>query len=615
MRYGAVSLLSLAVDALALGLLARWLGVPSVLAGSLSYLLGALVHYQLSRQYVFAPGLLSARRSAEFAAFLVTGLVGLALTAGVLAVGQALHASLALGKGVAVLTSFFVTYALRRYAVFGGGACFRGIGQMPLWRPLRGWQLAWLLLAGWTLWVTLSHEPWRDEAQDWLVVRDAADWSAFALQMRYEGHPPAWFALIKLLQWAGLGPASKGLLNWGFCAAASALVLRGMRSRPWLGLLMCASYMFAYEYTAIARCYGLTLLALCLGVASWERRGWLSMGAWLGLAALSSVYGALLASVIAGGGIVFARSIPGEVEQRWKGRAKVLLPVALALCTALWLTRDPGDRYPGELFLHWSWLRLGSVLGLEGSGMAYLPEGWPLGAWHWSSVEMGFGAVTLYFMAPWAGVWALRRVSLRSSWMFLAGFLLLCGFAYVVYGPAPRHTGFVLVLWTLCLWIGEFLGEPAASNRREEAMQWGVTLFITALNAAVGLWSGYQEIRHPFSPASQAGEYIASQLNQSGAQMSGDAVWTDGDAQCAQVLLSAGLRGVHFQQGDRVGTYVRWDKGRALLGPVPTGEAMPEVQWLIVTNPKTPVGDSFVLVREFKGGVGSDEQFWIYRRR
>ena len=60
-------------------------GLSRPASASAAYLIGAVVHYFISRRFVFAPGWLHARHWREFALFLATGLAGAAVTALVVA--------------------------------------------------------------------------------------------------------------------------------------------------------------------------------------------------------------------------------------------------------------------------------------------------------------------------------------------------------------------------------------------------------------------------------------------------------------------------------------------------------------------------------------------------
>ncbi len=116
LRYGGVSAAALGLD---MGLyLALQPLMAAALAGVLSYLAGMMLHYALSARFVFAA---SQAKSGvrRFGEFLVSGLVGLALTAATIAlIADVMHQDALLAKAVAVAVSFGATFVLRRAIVF-----------------------------------------------------------------------------------------------------------------------------------------------------------------------------------------------------------------------------------------------------------------------------------------------------------------------------------------------------------------------------------------------------------------------------------------------------------------------------------------------------------------
>ena len=118
-RYVLASCIALACDYGVLLWLVHGLAQPATRAGAISYGLGVLVHYLLSRAFVFAPGWLNRRRPVELTGFVMTGLVGMALTVAVLEAGtRVLALPVSASKAVAVGLSFILTYLLRQRLVF-----------------------------------------------------------------------------------------------------------------------------------------------------------------------------------------------------------------------------------------------------------------------------------------------------------------------------------------------------------------------------------------------------------------------------------------------------------------------------------------------------------------
>jgi putative flippase GtrA len=119
-RYFLASVLSLGVDySIYLVLLRVSPGLSPAVAAAPAYIAGAVVHYFVSRRFVFPRGWLHRHQLGEFGLFLLSGLLGAALTSGVVwAVSAVPGAGIHWPKIVAVIVSFAVTYAVRKYVVF-----------------------------------------------------------------------------------------------------------------------------------------------------------------------------------------------------------------------------------------------------------------------------------------------------------------------------------------------------------------------------------------------------------------------------------------------------------------------------------------------------------------
>jgi putative flippase GtrA len=117
-RYVVVSALALTLDITVFLVLNRALGLPT-LAGVVGYSCGIVLHYFLSRNFVFNAA--RSRKSGHrlFSEFAASGLVGLAVTAGVISVATGvLGLSAIVAKVLAVGASFIGVFLIRRTIVF-----------------------------------------------------------------------------------------------------------------------------------------------------------------------------------------------------------------------------------------------------------------------------------------------------------------------------------------------------------------------------------------------------------------------------------------------------------------------------------------------------------------
>lgn len=118
-RYGFASVGALAVDmGTFLALLA--VGGPAMLSSAAGYSLGIAAHWVLSSRKVFADSVAErgSARTRQKALFVVSAMIGLALTTAIVGLGTAVHGDPRLAKLVAIIASFTATWIMRKHLVF-----------------------------------------------------------------------------------------------------------------------------------------------------------------------------------------------------------------------------------------------------------------------------------------------------------------------------------------------------------------------------------------------------------------------------------------------------------------------------------------------------------------
>lgn len=131
------------------------------------------------------------------------------------------------------------------------------------------------LFAAYAVWCAvmfLCHEPWRDEVQSWLLVRDL-DFVTLLSQLRYDGHPAGWFLLLWPLAKLGLPFMAERVLHLVIVLAAAYIVCFKTKSIVFKCFVLAATPMM-YELSALSRNYALSALALLiLAICHNERFG------------------------------------------------------------------------------------------------------------------------------------------------------------------------------------------------------------------------------------------------------------------------------------------------------------------------------------------------------
>ncbi|MGE5561990.1 MAG: GtrA family protein [Bacillota bacterium] len=119
LRYIAASAISLGVD-FAIFMLALSAGVPPALAAACGYMVGIVTHWLISSRMVFVGQVAesAAGRRQQQALFVLSALVGLGITTGIVGLGSWYGLDPRIAKGIAIVVSFQATYVLRKKVVF-----------------------------------------------------------------------------------------------------------------------------------------------------------------------------------------------------------------------------------------------------------------------------------------------------------------------------------------------------------------------------------------------------------------------------------------------------------------------------------------------------------------
>ncbi len=306
------------------------------------------------------------------------------------------------------------------------------------------------------------HEPWFDEAQAWLLARDAGVVDLFARLLRYEGTPGLWHALLLVPAKLGLPYASMAVLAAAAAVTGAALLALRSPFPLWLRAGLLLSFPLGYQYAAVARSYVLLPpLLFALAVLHERRHDRIGLHALLlALVASTSVHGLLVAgSLAAVDAVGTARAWPSLTAA--SRRRHLLAGAGLAAVGAITvaLLWPPGDTLPGT----------GTRPGLAGVRDVGLFLDLAL---------TGVPALTALAVAGSAVL--LARAGVLARWALPT--LALLVFSAVRY-HAPHHDALPFLVLVHALWIA--LARRATGAAGPEG--WWRTLALVALVPLVAL--------------------------------------------------------------------------------------------------------------------------------
>ena len=371
-------------------------------------------------------------------------------------------------------------------------------------RTSNGRGFAWAILIAFTtlvVWGALHHEPWRDEAQAWLLARDSGFFELFG-RMGHEGHPALWHVLLWPLARLGLPYESMHVLHVAIAVGCVAiLVHRSPFPRPFQAFFTFGYYL-AFEYSVVARNYSLSvLLLLCIAACNSTRHKHpLRIAVLVALLANTNVHSLIVAMML--GLLTLFEALRTRPRRAVDGIAiGIMLAGGLV---SLWQLWPPADV-----------VVIGHVVTptapIDAVRNAFFP-----GTAYSSILFQGLAVVLLLtcLTAIRTNPRALLLVAGSLGGMFLV-------FVFK-HGGQPRHHGLVLTVVVVALWIAlesnaarespaNSSGGPLSRLLRAATLKHAVAALTVSQLLSIDLTVRMYEMEIPqrFSAARAMAEYIA----------------------------------------------------------------------------------------------------------
>lgn len=329
------------------------------------------------------------------------------------------------------------------------------------------------------------HEPWRDEMLKWLVARDSDSVTSLLANLRYEGHPPFWYALLIPFTRLG-GPWLVYPVNAVFAVGGVLLFSRYAPFERASRALFAFGLMPFYEWGTLARNYACGFFFLAAFGALFPRRARHPLLAplLLALAAFTSAH----AAMVAAGGLlllfldrIFVSRADGDPQAAqapaplfWAG----LVLGGVGFLLAAWSMIPPADCAIGPIWAAHSRLeRLGKMFQSLVDGFAPVPWPHPIEDWPLLPVralQVAAGVVVMLAFVFSAGLALTRR---RAVWtLYLAPLFVMLALFYARYYGGSRHSGFMFLAALLALWLAPLFPERPERTGRVARWQAAATL-------------------------------------------------------------------------------------------------------------------------------------------
>lgn len=473
-------------------------------------------------------------------------------------------------------------------------------GKLRLKEPLL--VIALFLYAAIVVFSTYHHEPWRDEAQVWLLARDHG--LLFMLDtISYDGHPLLWPLLLHPFAALGFPYATMFVLHILIAIASAFIFVRYSPFSKITKICFIFSYFMFYEYAVIARNYSITILLLFVIAVFYPHRFKKPLAYALLIVLLINTN---VHSLLIGCSLIGAYLLESITEKKFTRRIGVSLSVmsVSVLSLVLLFLDEPEETYWGTFYFH----PFNPVIALNKMLLPF----------------QGFEREAQVFFA--LAIVSLIILSLIKKPYVLFSFIISgSGLSYIfIFKKCDlRHQGLVLILLLFLLWIGTYYKEKdfhllkrIRSTDISKALGIIITfcLFITV---STGLRNHYLEYKFAFSGSKEAAEFIR------GRDFSSYTITTYPSAKASSLLPFLPGQSFWYIERKELGTYVivkisEFTRGlntEQILDILEAEFPGNDKLLFLTTRPVNNNKEHFRLVYSTKSKIfyHRDEKFYLYR--
>lgn len=283
------------------------------------------------------------------------------------------------------------------------------------------------------------HEPWFDEAQAWLLARDASLPDLLLKYLHREGTPGLWHLLL-------MAPAKLGFPYWTmhllaalFSIAAAAMILWLSPFPPAIRIAIPFTYFLLYQYAVVARSYALIaplLFAIAWFIPKAQSKPWILIVLLIALANVS-IHGTLAAVGILLAYLIDVWKSPERSEAPLSRQFLIwcgVFPLVLAtVAFEVW----PASNNPFSRDVVHNMTQASQFRAHLDQGLYQITEAF--------SFKLRIALVPLALCL----FWMTRN---RTALYFLLPAGLVLAFSSVAYA-SPWHAGILFLLWLFAMWI------------------------------------------------------------------------------------------------------------------------------------------------------------------
>lgn len=395
------------------------------------------------------------------------------------------------------------------------------------------------------LFTVLHHEPWRDEAQAWLIARDLPFFSIFS-QMGYEGTPALWHIILAPFAKLDFPYITINLIHLVIIYLVAAVFIYKSPFSLITKTLFIFSYYMSWEYSIIARNYSISVLLLFLIATLYGDRFKkpIVYATLIFLLFNTNAHSFFIAGSLVA--VFLFESYKNRVIKDYK--IAIFIMILGALFSILQLL-SPSDNINYGLFL-----RHNFDAPFNAIRNAFFP--------HISSASyMGLimGIVILLLSCIY-----LYRVSRTAIFILLVSYMGLFYIFIFKHGGGYRHHGFILIVLLFTLWISHPSAQKLVIGIKYKLILSGksalYSLIILLLNISLAIsiipavTKHYQEFNLFFSGAKNMAKYLEDN------NLTGNTIVAHWSPHTSSILPYIPKIKFWYADIEQYGSFITWNK-------------------------------------------------------
>ena len=348
------------------------------------------------------------------------------------------------------------------------------------------------------------HEVWRDEADVFLFARDVKNLSEAISFTRHSGHPFLWHLIILPFAKLGFPIITMQIINAFIIIGATYLFLQNAKLPSYLKYLFVFNYFQLFDYSVVARNYGLSILVLFSIMSLYPQRFQkpILYGLLIGLLANTHFYAAIIAFGL------FVIYIQEIISNKINLNKSILTGISFSILGGLLCLIQIFPTSDGNAYLNVQ-KRFSLYVPLFSLILPFFQQGLSFFKQATEIKPPDFLFLIITFISFMISYFSFNVFSKQKSLKTLCLIVLICLYLFYIFIysliDSPRYYGFVLYFLICCYWIYNLKEYKINSNN----LILNVLLVISLINSSgLAFNSIKNDITQPFSGGKQIAGYL-----------------------------------------------------------------------------------------------------------